>query len=189
MSSQAQLTPVSRPAASLSAPPELCSVASSSAQPVSGQFLCPSSMPSSGSEFIAAHGDTHRSVVPPELQARLAPSLAGASEEISPSPSTSGSALIPLDVSDLDTRRDPFEDSDLQGFSLASAGSALSVRPSLDVPSSREELLWSMVRTGRDGKNKPRRIPHDKTERLYRQDGGVLRRPRGRRPFRWVHAP
>lgn len=83
------------------------------------------------------------------------------------------SSVVPLEA-DLDSCRDPFE---LKGFSLVSVGLALLVRLSVDGPSTREELSWTMVPTGNDGKANPWRIPSDNAKHLYRQESGVFAPP------------
>lgn len=147
------------PPALESAPPGLYSSSGSQTPHVASVLAQgPSRCGDVAEENLPSGSFLHSSVVPPDLQVHPPPSLAGALEDVSPPPSLWGS-VVPLDVSDMDNRHDPFEDSDLQGFSLALVGAALSVCLSTEGPSGQEALLWSMVWTGGDSKQKLRCIP------------------------------
>lgn len=70
---------------------------------------------------------------------------------------------------------DPFVGSDLSGFSLSAVGAAVGGRHMTGSPESKEEALWRMVCSS-DG-SKPKKIPKDRVECIYRQDSGVFAPP------------
>lgn len=91
-------------------------------------------------------------------------SLATALEDISPPPTVLGSSIG--EFKEPEPSQDPFESSALQGFGLASVGSALSVHLAADGPTTKEASLWAMVHMGGKGKDHPYYLPWDKTARL-----------------------
>lgn len=157
---------VARPAASVSAPPDLGAPAPSVPVQSLGE--------AQDETCVKLPVDAPAPRLEPTGSDLPPPSLVGALEDNSPPPSMLGSSVYADHPQHL---RDPFEDSSLRGFGLSSVGAALSVRPVSDGPSDRESSLWALVRTGGEGRDRPRRIPRDKTEKLYRQEEGLFAPP------------
>lgn len=130
--------------------------------PVEHEILVPTSAPLSGNLHPPQGSE-------PGLQV----------EDISPVPSLHPS-LLASSRDDVSTchgdlpRKDPFERSALEGFSLLLVGSTLSPRPSVATPSQCEEYLWLILCTGATDGSRPRKVQKDKTKKLYKQDLGLF---------------
>lgn len=73
------------------------------------------------------------------------------------------------------TPRDPFEGSQLSGFSLSAVGSILAARRGGDEPEEKVTALWSLVRAG--GGQEPHQVPRYRVECLHKQHSGVFTPP------------